>query len=173
METNLLKEVKELLELIDSFKSEVTKISQQKEGFKAVSHHIDTAISESEEATKKVIDLIGSSLEAVQEVLSFLKELPGGEKRERAEELLSRTLKDLMNALTLLEFQDILAQRLLKIKEFLSELEKSILKIVILVGIEESEDGKKEDLQRKLEELQWKKEISQDEVDEIMKQFGM
>ncbi|RUM42808.1 MAG: hypothetical protein DSY35_04655 [Desulfurobacterium sp.] len=173
METNLLKEVKELLELIDSFKSEVTKISQQKEGFKAVSHHIDTAISESEEATKKVIDLIGSSLEAVQEVLSFLKELPEGEKRERAEELLSRTLKDLMNALTLLEFQDILAQRLLKIKEFLSELEKSILKIVILVGIEESEDGKKEDLQRKLEELQWKKEISQDEVDEIMKQFGM
>ena len=78
-----------------------------------------------------------------------------------------------MSALTLLEFQDIMAQRLLRIKGFLSDVEKSILRIVILAGIEEIENERKEDLQKKLEELEWKKEVSQDEVDEIMKQFGM
>jgi chemotaxis protein CheZ len=173
METNLMKEIKELLGLIESFKSEISKISQQKEGFKTVSRHIDTAISESEEATKKIIDLIGNSMETVQEALSLIKELPKSEKREKAEKLLSGTLENLMSALTLLEFQDIMAQRLLRIKGFLSDVEKSILRIVILAGIEEIENERKEDLQKKLEELEWKKEVSQDEVDEIMKQFGM
>jgi len=173
METNLMKEIKRLLDLIESFKSEISKISQQKEGFKAVSQHIDTAISESEEATKKIIDLIGNSMETLQEALSLLREFPESEKRKKAEKLLSATLESLMSALTLLEFQDIMAQRLLKIKSFLSDVEKSILKIVILAGIEESENQWKEDLQKKLEKLEWKKEISQDEVDEIMKQFGM
>jgi hypothetical protein len=93
--------------------------------------------------------------------------LSNEQKREKAEKLLSGTLENLMSALTLLEFQDIMAQRLLRIKGFLSDVEKSILRIVILAGIEEIENERKEDLQKKLEELEWKKEVSQDEVDEI------
>ena len=173
MRTNLLREIKELLALVESFKSEISRISLRKEGFKAVNRHIDAAISESEEATKKIIDLIGISMETLQEILSLIQEFPDGERKERVVNLLSGTLENLINALTFLEFQDIMAQRLLKVKGFLSDVEKGVLKIALLAGIEEVEDEKKEDLQKRLKELEWKKEISQEEVDEIMKQFGI
>ncbi|ADY72709.1 putative myosin-2 heavy chain, non muscle [Desulfurobacterium thermolithotrophum DSM 11699] len=177
MEKSLLQELKELLDLIESFKSEISQISAQKAGFKAINHHIDIAILESEEATKKIIDFIGSSLEAVQESLELISQIKvkedSTEKAKRLRELLSATTSSLINALTLLEFQDILAQRLLKVKNFLSDIEKSILKIAILAGIEETDKKKRGELEKKLEELEWKKEISQNEVDEIMKQFGL
>ncbi|SMP15050.1 chemotaxis protein CheZ [Desulfurobacterium pacificum] len=172
METNLIKEIKELLGLVESFKQELSKIPA-KEGFKAVNQHIDTAISESEEAAKKIIDLIGNSLDSVQEVISEVEKLNGIEK-EKVLKALNNILNNLTMALTLLEFQDILAQRLLKVKQFLSDIEKSIVKIALLAGIEETaQESEKQELKKKLEELEWKKEVSQDEVDEIMKQFGM
>ncbi len=172
METNLIKEIKELLELVESFKQELSKIPA-KEGFRTVNQHIDNAISESEEATKKIIDLIGSSLESLQEAISEVEKIEGAGK-EKVLKLLSDILNNLTNALTLLEFQDILAQRLLKVKQFLSDIEKSIVKIAILAGIEETaHESDKEELKKKLEELEWKKEVSQEEVDRIMKQFGL
>jgi len=172
METNLIKEIKELLGLVESFKQELSKIPA-KEGFEAVNQHIDTAISESEEAAKKIIDLIGASLDSVQEVIAEVEKLEG-EGKEKILKALSAVLNNLTVALTLLEFQDILAQRLLKIKQFLSDIEKSIVKIALLAGIEESaQESEKQELRKKLEELEWKKEVSQNEVDEIMKQFGM
>ncbi|WP_163328272.1 hypothetical protein GFV12_00250 [Desulfurobacterium thermolithotrophum] len=177
MEKSLLQELKELLDLIESFKSEISEISTRKAGFKAINHHIDTAILESEEATKKIIDFIDSSLEAVQESLELISQIKvkedSIEKAKRLRELLSSTTSSLINALTLLEFQDILAQRLLKVKNFLADIEKSILKIAILAGIEETDKEKRGELEKKLEELEWKKEVSQNEVDEIMKQFGL
>ncbi len=172
METNLIKEIKELLELVESFKQELSKIPA-KEGFRTVNQHIDNAISESEEATKKIIDLIGSSLESLQKAISEVEKIEGA-GREKVLKLLSDILNNLTNALTLLEFQDILAQRLLKVKQFLSDIEKSIVKIAILAGIEETaHESDKEELKKKLEELEWKKEVSQEEVDRIMKQFGL
>ena len=79
-----------------------------------------------------------------------------------------------MNALTLLEFQDIMAQRLLKVRDFLLDLEKSIVRVALVAGLEETEkEEEKEEIREKLEELEWKKEVSQSEVDEIMKQFGL
>ncbi|MEO2068168.1 MAG: hypothetical protein ABGX27_01490 [Desulfurobacteriaceae bacterium] len=176
MEKSLLQEVKELLEIVESFKAEISKVSIQKEGFKAVNQHIDTAINESEEATKKIIDIISVSLEAVNQSLEIVSQIEVNEsfkeKIEKIKELLTNTSNNLINALTLLEFQDILAQRLLKVKNFFADIEKSILKIALLAGIEEATD-RKEELEKKLEELEWKKEVSQDEVDEIMKQFGL
>ena len=172
MDKSLLDELKELLQLIESFKSEISKVSAQKDGFKAVNHHIETAINESEEATKKLIDLIGDSLEKLQESLELTQKLTG-EEAQKLQSLISATLNNLMNALTLLEFQDILAQRLLKVKTFISDVEKSILKIALLAGLEEKPQEEKDEIKKKIEELEWKKEVSQEDVDEIMKQFGL
>ena len=172
MDKSLLDELKELLQLIESFKSEISKVSAQKDGFKAVNHHIETAINESEEATKKLIDLIGDSLEKLQESLELTQKLTG-EEAQKLQSLISATLNNLMSALTLLEFQDILAQRLLKVKTFISDVEKSILKIALLAGLEEKPQEEKDEIKKKIEELEWKKEVSQEDVDEIMKQFGL
>jgi len=110
------------------------------------------------------------------EDLNYLLELSSQVKDESLREKLSSKLSELLSrlteALTLLEFQDILAQRLLKVKGFLTDVEKSILKIAILAGIEEKGEGQ-EELKKKMEELEWKKEVSQQDVDEIMKQFGL
>lgn len=173
MDKSLLKELRELLNLVESFKNELSKVSSKREGFKTVNMHIDTAISESEEATKRLIDTIGDSLEKLQKALELLSGLEGEAKNEVLE-ILNSVLVNLTNSLTLLEFQDIMAQRLLKVREFLSDLEKSIVKIALVAGLEETEEGEeKEEMKRKLEELEWKKEVSQEEVDEIMKQFGI
>jgi len=167
MERTLLKELKGLLELIESFKDEISRISNKKEGFNLAAGHLESAITESEEAIKEVIDLVGSSLEDI----SHLKELLGGKPSPEVESKLNNLSSKLTKALTLLEFQDILAQRLLKVKSFLTDVEKSILKVALLAGIEEKPaDG---ELRKKMEELEWKKEVSQEDVDEIMKQFGL
>ena len=173
MERGLLKELKELLDLIESFKEELSKVSSKREGFKAVNKHIDTAISESEEATKKLIDVIGDSLEKLQKAVELVADLEG-QSREEVLKLLNAVLNNLMNSLTLLEFQDIMAQRLLKVRNFLSDLEKSIVRVALVAGLEEAQvEEEKEEIKKKLEELEWKKEVSQEDVDQIMKQFGL
>ncbi len=173
MEKGLLKEIKELLTLIESFKDELSKVSSKREGFRAVNKHIDSAITESEEATKKLIEAIGDSMEKLQRAVQLVEKMEG-EGKEEAISLINSVLTTLMNSLTLLEFQDIMAQRLLKVRDFLVDLEKSIVKVVLVAGLEETEgEGEKEEIKKKLEELEWKKEVSQEDVDEIMKQFGL
>ncbi len=172
MGKSLVKEIKDLLDLVESFKSEISKVSVQKEGFKAVSQHIEKAISESEEAAKKIIELINSSLSTINELREIIETVPE-EKKKLFEEKEKELMNNLTEALTLLEFQDILAQRLIKVKNFLSDIEKSLVKIALLAGLEEVENSEKEEIEKKLEELEWKKEVTQDDVDEIMKQFGL
>jgi chemotaxis protein CheZ len=172
MEKNLLLELKNLLNLIETFKGEISSISEKKRGINLATSQIDTAISESEEATKKLIDSFGESLEEINSLIELTSKIEDRELRSTFQEKLTGLLNRLTQNLTLLEFQDILAQRLLKVKDFLTDLEKSILKIALLAGIEEKPAEEKE-LRRKMEELEWKKEVSQEDVDEIMKQFGL
>ncbi len=171
MERGLLKELQSLLSLVEDFKRDLSEISSKKEGLKAVNKHIDESISESEEAVKKLIDMISKALDELNELKLVVEKL-GDRDREIAEEKINNLISILTNSLTLLEFQDILAQRLLKIKKFLSDLEKSILKMIITAGLEDEKNLSKEKTQEKLEELEWKKEVSQEEIDEIMKKFG-
>jgi methylphosphotriester-DNA--protein-cysteine methyltransferase len=171
MERGLLKELQSLLSLVEDFKRDLSEISSKKEGLKAVNKHIDESISESEEAVKKLIDMISKALDELNELKLVVEKL-GDRDREIAEEKINNLISILTNSLTLLEFQDILAQRLLKIKKFLSDLEKSILKMIITAGLEDEKNLSKEKTQEKLEELEWKKEVSQEEIDEIMKEFG-
>ena len=171
MERNLLKELQDLLNLVETFKRELAEVSSKKEGIKTISEHINLSITESEEAVKRIIELIGKSLSDLEELRSLIGGLD--ESRQRiAEEKLNSLSSQLTNALTLLEFQDILAQRLLKIKDFLNDLEKSLVRVLIMSGLEGNKISD-EEVKKKLEELEWKKEISQEDVDEIMKQFGL
>jgi len=172
MEKNLLLELKNLLNLIESFKGEISSISEKKRGINLATSQIETAINESEEATRKLIDSVGESLEEINSLIELTSRIEDGELRSAFQEKLTGLLNRLTRNLTLLEFQDILAQRLLKVKDFLTDLEKSILKVALLAGIEEKPAEEKE-LRRKMEELEWKKEVSQEDVDEIMKQFGL
>ncbi len=172
MEKNLLEELTELLNLIESFKKEVSGISAKKEGISYATNHIDAAISESEEAAKKLIDLLGTVLEELNSLLGLTSKVDNEELRLNIESRVKNITKLLTSALTLLEFQDILAQRLLKVKDFLSDLEKSLLKVILTLGIEERV-GNEDELKKKMDELEWKKEVSQEDVDEIMKQFGL
>ncbi len=171
MERNLLKELQDLLNLVETFKRELAEVSSKKEGIKTISEHINLSITESEEAVKRIIELIGKSLGDLEELKSLIGGLDEGRQRV-AEEKLNSLSSQLTNALTLLEFQDILAQRLLKIKDFLNDLEKSLVRVLIISGLEENKISD-EEVKKKLEELEWKKEISQEDVDEIMKQFGL
>ena len=173
MEKNLLKELKELLELVESFKNEISDISKKREGFNLASNQIENAINESEEAAKKLIDSIGKTLEDLSYLLELTLQIEDSTLREKFSSKLQELINRLTSDLTLLEFQDILAQRLLKVKSFLTDVEKSILKIALLAGIEEKRGEEERELRKKMEELQWKKEVSQEDVDEIMKQFGL
>ncbi len=170
MTEGLLQEVKKLLDIIESYKNDIESLGSKREGLKSVNKHIELAIKESEEATKKLIDNIMETTKILKNVLEQLTPTD----HERLKDDLKKGVKLLTESLTLLEFQDILSQRLLKISNFITDLEKEILKILLLFGIkEEKSDEKREELKEKLEELEWKKEVSQEDVDDILKQFGM
>ncbi|NPA17513.1 MAG: hypothetical protein GXO05_07175 [Aquificae bacterium] len=174
MTEGLLQEVKKLLEIIEKYKHDVETLGTKREGLKSVNTHIELAIKESEEATKKLIDNIMEITSIIKGVLEKTSGIDNQELKSFISEELEKAVTKLTESLTLLEFQDIVSQRLLKISGFITDLEKEILKILLLFGIsEEKSEGKKEELKEKLEELEWKKEVSQEDVDDILKQFGM
>ncbi|WP_029521984.1 protein phosphatase CheZ [Persephonella sp. KM09-Lau-8] len=174
MAEGLFQEVKKLLDIIEQYKKDIENLGSKKEGFKSVNTHIELAIKESEEATKKLIDNIMEISSDLKEVLSLISQIKDEELKTKITGKLEKVLSQLTDSLTLLEFQDIVSQRLIKISDFISDVEKEILKILLLFGIsEEKSENKKEELREKLEELEWKKEVSQEDVDDILKQFGM
>lgn len=174
MTEGLYQEIKKLFEVIEQYKKDIETLGSKKEGFKSVNTHIELAIKESEEATKKLIDNIMETSSEIKEVLSLVSQIDNEDLKNKIISKLEKVLSQLTNSLTLLEFQDIVSQRLIKISDFISDVEKEILKILLLFGINEEEsENKKEELKEKLEELEWKKEVSQEDVDDILKQFGM
>ncbi len=168
----LLKELKEFLELVESFKNEISDISKKRKGFNLASDQIENAINESEEAAKRLIDSIGQTLEDLNHILELASQIKETDLREEITSKLKKLIFCLASDLTLLGFQDILAQRLLKVKSFLVDVEKSILKVALLAGIEKNLLDE-EELRKKMEELQWKKEVSQEDFNQVMKQFGL
>ncbi|NPA12836.1 MAG: protein phosphatase CheZ [Aquificae bacterium] len=174
MTKGLLDEMKKLLEIIEQYKQDVEILGTKKEGLKSVNTHIELAIQESEEATKKLIDNIMGITNNLKSALEKVAKIEDSQLREGLKKDLEQALTVLTQSLSLLEFQDILSQRLLKISDFITDLEKEMLKILLLFGIsEETSTEKKKELKEKLEELEWKKEVSQNDVDDILKQFGM
>jgi len=174
MTEGLLQEVKKLLEIIERYKHDVESLGTKREGLKSVNTHIELAIKESEESTKKLIDNIMEITSIIKDVMEKISHIEDKQLKDSITQELQNVISRLTESLTLLEFQDIVSQRLLKISSFITDLEKEILKILLLFGIsEEKSESKKEELKEKLEELEWKKEVSQEDVDDILKQFGM
>ncbi len=174
MEEGLFQEVRKLINLVEKYKKDIESLSSKKEGFKNVNTHLKLAIQESEEATKKVIDNVIKISSILTKTIEKLQNVQDSKLRGEIEKELKEAISMLTDTLTLLEFQDIMSQRLLKISDFISDVEKEILKIILLFGIqEEQSEKKKEELKERLEELEWKKEVTQDDVDDILKQFGL
>ena len=178
MDNNFKNELKTVIHIIEEYKKELEKLSFQKAGFEKVSSHISQVIQESEEATT---DILNATNEAIQETKNILSSVEILRKDgvfhpvlESIENYANSIIKILINNLTKLEFQDIASQRLIKIEQFLEEIEKEVLKLLLLFGIsEESSQSKKEELEEKLKELEWKKEVTQSDVDSILEEFGM
>ena len=178
----ILYELKSLLNILEQFHQELENLSLGKVGFKEAYSQLEKAIKESEESTKRLIDVINKNLKRIKKINQDLDEiLEHGackhitkivrkDKRE-----ISKLKNDFTESLTLFSFQDISSQRILKVKKFLQDLERSILRLMIAVGIEDESipEEKKKEIEKKLEELKWKEEVTQEDVDEILKEMGL
>ena len=177
MEKSLIDELKQLLSLIENYKEEAKELGIQKEGFSTVKNHLNLAIEESKNAVELLIENINSSLDLIKtslEEIKNLKQTSDNNSINKIEENLEKVVNILTESLTSLEFQDILAQRLQKTLNFLSDVEKTVLKILLILGVNEEEfKDKQQEFKKKLEELEWKKEVGQDDVDDILKEFGL
>ena len=181
-ENLILHELKTLLNILEQFHQELENLSLGKVGFKEAYSQLDKAIKESEESTKKLIDIINKNLKRVKKVHQDLDEVLAHGACKHVTKIIRKDKKeinkiedDLTESLTLFSFQDISSQRILKVKKFLQDLEKSILRLMIAVGIEDESipEEKKKEIEKKLEELEWKKEVNQEDVDEILKEMGL
>lgn len=172
----VIEEIKNLLSLIESYKEEATDLNIKKEGFFAVKNHLKSAVDESKDAVETILNNINKTILNLEEILKLKDMLSDDNKeiKDKIDSLAKETISLLTDSLTKLEFQDIVGQRLNKVLSFIEDIEKSILKVLLILGIdEESSKEKKEELKRKLEELELKKEVSQDDVDDILKEFGL
>ena len=172
-----MEELKEILKLLEDYKNEAKELGVKKEGFSSINKHLNLAIEESKNAVDLLIKNINLSVETLQKTLELTKKLDGSTDKQIIKEIednISRVINLLTDSLTALEFQDILAQRLKKSIDFIQDVERTILKILLILGINEEEfKDKQNEFKEKLEQLEWKKEVTQDDVDEILKEFGL
>jgi len=181
-ESLILHELKTLVNILEQFHKELENLSLGKVGFKEAYSQLDTAIKESEESTRKLIDIINKSLKKLKTISKDLDEVLDHGACKHVIKIIRKDKKDinklesnLTQSLALFSFQDISSQRILKVKKFLQDLEKSIIRLMIAVGIEDGNlpEEKKREIEKKLEELEWKKEVNQEDVDEILKEMGL
>ncbi len=175
MNKDLKQEIKSVITIIEDFKNEIETLNIQKEGFSKINSHIEKSIKESEEAAVNLLNAINlamNNIKDVKEILNF-EGLNNG-NLNKINEKLDSSYDVLFESLPMLEFQDILSQRLQKISTFLSDLEKEIFRLILLFGItEEKSEEKRKEMEEKLKEIEWKKEVEQEDVDLILKEFGM
>jgi len=162
------------MEQNNRYKSYLTDLILKKEGLSIINKHLEKSISESEEATKKIIENITYALSLLEENRSFLDGHIYSMEIQRIRDNEISVSSNLTEILTLLEFQDILAQRLKKISQFLSELESELEGISSELDLNDSKLAEKtKELKKKLEALEWKREVNQQDVDEIFEEYGI
>jgi len=101
--------------------------------FKIATNHLDLCINESEEAVKEIMEIINE----IKKSKDFDQ-------------------KKLDTIIEKLQFQDICAQRLKKVQNFLKEIDKNY-----------------KSNNTDLEEFAWENEVIQDDVDDILKSYGL
>jgi chemotaxis protein CheZ len=81
---------------------------------------------------------------------------------------------ELMEVLTSLSFQDLAGQKIKKISALIEDVETRILKILVVLGCQESEDASKQDtMLSELNKSEGGGALKQNLVDDILKQFGL
>lgn len=177
MDKNLINETKSFLTMIQSYQEELSTLHFEEKGIDTVNTHLKKSISESEEAAEKILDNIHRSLKYIEEIRSVCATMRSEgttAEAEKIEQMLDIVQKNTVENLTLMEFQDILAQRLLKSSGLLDDLKSKMLKLILLMGINENEnDEARQQMEAKLNEIAWEKEVDQDDVDDILRQFGL
>ncbi len=177
MDRNLIEETKSFLDLIQSYQQDLSTLRFGEKGIDTVNGHLQKSINESEEAAEKILDNIRCSLEYLEQTralcLKLHKDMPNPDVVE-LEGLLDGMYESILENLTLMEFQDILVQRLIKSSTLLGEIKGKLLKLILLLGINESgSEEERQQMEAKLHEIAWEKEVDQNDVDEILKQFGI
>ncbi len=110
--------------------------------FEIACNHLLKARNESKDATKDI-------LKSLNEVLKILQN--NGKDTQKA-------ISNIKKSIEKLQYQDILAQRLKKVEDFLKEIDKKI------------DTNKDED---ELNEFAWENEVAQDDIDDILKSYGL
>lgn len=173
MDKNLIDETRSFLELIQTYHHELSTLRFEEKGIETVNDHLQKSIQESEEAAEKILTNINRTLERNEKLKAFKSLLPPEQAAELGEHI-DAIERCTVENLTLMEFQDILVQRLIKSSGLLEELKAKLLRLVLLLGIQESENAQeREKMEAKLNEIAWEKEVDQEDVDAILEQFGL
>ena len=148
------------------------------------SAHLNDLAKMTEEGTHRVLALteaIETNRGAIQTALEHLQKKLGGEHATDVESLVELVKADerrLMDIHVALSFQDLVAQRVAKLVMILNEVQHKFLKLVVIFGIKQKEDGtstkdggRGNKMHRQLEASQ-ATALDQDPVDDILSEFG-
>ncbi|PJA78648.1 MAG: hypothetical protein CO149_02880 [Nitrospirae bacterium CG_4_9_14_3_um_filter_51_5] len=178
----LAKYVEVITKTIREMESPVTSTSEQLP--QATSHLHDLARM-TEEGTHKVLSLteeLERNREALQQQLEQLRANVAGRAVKDLDAILAMVKADegrLLNIHVALSFQDLVAQRVAKLVTILNEIQKKLLKLVVIFGIQQQKsgagaqgDGRGYEMLRQLEASKTTA-LQQDLVDSIMSEYGM
>ena len=148
------------------------------------SAHLNDLAKMTEEGTHRVLALteaIETNRGAIQTALEHLQKKLGGEHATDVESLVELVKADerrLMDIHVAFSFQDLVAQRVAKLVMILNEVQHKFLKLVVIFGIKQKEDGtstkdggRGNKMHRQLEASQ-ATALDQDLLDDILSEFG-
>lgn len=121
-------------------------------------------------------DLLSAKLKSLETDIHFPDRSSFGDRLSEMNGLVKENKKVLMDILTGLSFQDLAGQRLKRMDVVLQELQARILKLVVAYGMEKrGEDmavSKQRALLNELESSTGVKKMEQNQVNDILKEFG-
>ena len=149
------------------------------------SAHLSDLAKLTEEGTHRVMELTEELQDNRARIVKLVGELsaplasrPGGTQDQRIAaitDLLSSDDKRLMDIMTALSFQDLVAQRIKKIITILDDVEHKLLQMVVVFGAKQNgapdANGKADQMLKELEASR-STALKQDLVDDILGQFG-
>ena len=149
------------------------------------SAHLSDLAKLTEEGTHRVMELTEELQDNRRRIAKSVSELatlpassPGGTQADRIAAITSLLFTDdkrLMDIMTALSFQDLVAQRIKKIITILDDVEHKLLQMVVVFGAKQNgaqdANGKADQLLKELEASR-STALKQDLVDDILGQFG-
>jgi chemotaxis protein CheZ len=177
--------VKQLLEEIRKMEVKIEEVSKPLEetssALPMASASLEDVIRYTEQAVHQIIDAlnqINENSQVIEKDVEFLLRFsPVRSIQDRLEEIKEKNrenINKLLEIYTLMSFQDLSSQQLKNVIEFLEKLKRGIIKLVASsiesMGLEKE---KKEKISGKVTELLTGDRISQEDVDELLKQLGL